>query len=308
MWRSLVAHLFWEQRVAGSNPVIPTIAKPFGLNVRAALFVFTARPHPLISSQQETMWGQARGISRPEGAPPMLIRGHNTHRSALTAARPFPQHLSQPTTLRAAQTLRRRSAAVIILALTLSGCSSDDPDSSLPSPSAPDTQASSGPSRESRTDVDPGVDDPEVVAQNLQAPWSVAFYKDTVLVSERDSGRILELDDQRPAQAREVATVAGVSASGEGGLLGLSVHGDSLYAYSTTETDNRIQRFPLKHGSDGVELGAPETIVDGIARPISTMAVDWPSAQTESSMQRSATPATGALPKTVSRSRARSCG
>ena len=39
MWRSLVAHLFWEQRVAGSNPVIPTIAKPFGLNVRAAFFV-----------------------------------------------------------------------------------------------------------------------------------------------------------------------------------------------------------------------------------------------------------------------------
>lgn len=104
------------------------------------------------------------------------------------------------------------------------------------------------------------------MAQNLQAPWSVAFYKDTVLVSERGSGRILELDDQRPAQVREVATVAGVSASGEGGLLGLSVHGDSLYAYFTAESDNRIQRFALKHGSDGVELGAPETIVDGIAK------------------------------------------
>jgi hypothetical protein len=25
MWRSLVAHLFWEQGVAGSNPVIPTM-------------------------------------------------------------------------------------------------------------------------------------------------------------------------------------------------------------------------------------------------------------------------------------------
>lgn len=24
-WRSLVAHLLWEQRVAGSNPVVPTI-------------------------------------------------------------------------------------------------------------------------------------------------------------------------------------------------------------------------------------------------------------------------------------------
>jgi hypothetical protein len=27
-WRSLVAHLFWEQRVAGSNPVSPTIFFP----------------------------------------------------------------------------------------------------------------------------------------------------------------------------------------------------------------------------------------------------------------------------------------
>jgi hypothetical protein len=26
-WRSLVAHLFWEQRVAGSNPVSPTIIR-----------------------------------------------------------------------------------------------------------------------------------------------------------------------------------------------------------------------------------------------------------------------------------------
>jgi hypothetical protein len=26
MWRSLVAHLVWDQGVAGSNPVIPTIA------------------------------------------------------------------------------------------------------------------------------------------------------------------------------------------------------------------------------------------------------------------------------------------
>jgi hypothetical protein len=28
MWRSLVARLLWEQDVAGSNPVIPTIRLP----------------------------------------------------------------------------------------------------------------------------------------------------------------------------------------------------------------------------------------------------------------------------------------
>ena len=35
MWRSLVAHLLWEQGVAGSNPAIPTIQVQ-KQNVRAA--------------------------------------------------------------------------------------------------------------------------------------------------------------------------------------------------------------------------------------------------------------------------------
>ncbi len=107
---------------------------------------------------------------------------------------------------------------------------------------------------------------PEVVATNLQAPWSLAFYKGSALVSERDSARILEIDDERPAQPKEVATVADVAASGEGGLLGLAVRGDSLYAYFTSASDNRIQRFPLKSGSNGVEIGSPKTIVEGIAK------------------------------------------
>ena len=29
-WRSLVAHLLWEQRVAGSNPAAPTISESTG--------------------------------------------------------------------------------------------------------------------------------------------------------------------------------------------------------------------------------------------------------------------------------------
>lgn len=155
----------------------------------------------------------------------------------------------------------RGRAALLAFALALTGCSSDAADSPSPSSSSSSAQTGGG------SEAEPGADaEPEVVAQNLSAPWSIAFYKDTVLVSERDSGRILELDGQSPAEVREITTVAGVSPSGEGGLLGLSVRGDSLYAYFTGAKGNRIQRFTLKQGSDGVELGVPETIVDGIAK------------------------------------------
>ncbi len=42
MWRSLVAHLFWEQRVAGSNPVIPTDQSRSDHMIRAALSFLAA--------------------------------------------------------------------------------------------------------------------------------------------------------------------------------------------------------------------------------------------------------------------------
>ena len=42
MWRSLVAHLFWEQRVAGSNPVIPTDQSRSDHMIRAALSFLTS--------------------------------------------------------------------------------------------------------------------------------------------------------------------------------------------------------------------------------------------------------------------------
>lgn len=184
--------------------------------------------------------------------------------------RPFlrmlPPHISPKRTAprigyRAADTVPRHATAAITLALALNGCASDNTEWPAASSSASPSQTNSGFDKDSGSDAEP-----EVVAQNLEAPWSLAFYKSMALVSERDSARILEIDDQRPAQAREITTVAGVSASGEGGLLGLSVYDDNLYAYFTTESDNRIQRFPLLRGSEGVQIGPPETILDGIAK------------------------------------------
>ena len=68
----------------------------------------------------------------------------------------------------------------------------------------------------------------EIISTGLAAPWSIAFLDDTPLVSERDSGRVLELDGE--GNGREIATIAGVVARGEGGLLGIAVHDGYLYA------------------------------------------------------------------------------
>ena len=107
----------------------------------------------------------------------------------------------------------------------------------------------------------------EVIAEGLEAPWSIAFRGETALVSERDSGRILELvpgAEDAPHETREVGTVPGVAAGGEGGLLGILVHDDHLYAYSTAEDGNRIQRFPLTGEPGELALGEADTLLDGI--------------------------------------------
>ena len=98
----------------------------------------------------------------------------------------------------------------------------------------------------------------ELVASGLAAPWSIAIHDDTVLVSERDSGRILRLGAD--GATSELGVVAGVAHGGEGGLLGLAFDEEGrLYAYSTGASGNRVQRF-----DDPRSLDDPVTLVDGI--------------------------------------------
>ena len=100
------------------------------------------------------------------------------------------------------------------------------------------------------------------VATGLDAPWSIVFYRDTPLVSERDSARIVELDAD--GESREVARVDGVRAGGEGGLMGLAVRDDHLYAYYSTASDNRIERFTIDGEPGALSLRDGQVIVDGI--------------------------------------------
>lgn len=122
-----------------------------------------------------------------------------------------------------------------------------------PAPEAPGTTAAPSSSAAAET---------RVIAEGLEAPWSIAFHGGTPLVSERDTARILEL--RADGGTRTVGTIAGVAPSGEGGLLGIAVRDGRLYAYSTADDENRIERYELTGEAGGLGLGPPETLLAGI--------------------------------------------
>ncbi|MGO3327743.1 PQQ-dependent sugar dehydrogenase [Gordonia sp. (in: high G+C Gram-positive bacteria)] len=137
----------------------------------------------------------------------------------------------------------KRSAlalAVSVLALAPAACADDEP----------------------RTRPTSAVRADSVVAEDLDSPWSIAFYGETPLVSERDSARVLELD--AAGTPRQVAVIDDVEPSGEGGLLGIAVHDGFLYSYFTADDENRVERFPISGDEGGLTLDEPEVIVDGI--------------------------------------------
>ncbi len=80
-----------------------------------------------------------------------------------------------------------------------------------------------------------------------------------MLISERDSGRVLEVTDDG---TRRVGTVDGVRHGGEGGLLGLAVHDDALYVYFTASDGNRVVRYELEGAPGSRTLGDRTTILD----------------------------------------------
>ncbi|MEV2274536.1 PQQ-dependent sugar dehydrogenase [Nocardiopsis sp. NPDC049922] len=148
--------------------------------------------------------------------------------------------------------VRRRTAALLMAGAVLTACAGTDVGSDGAAVPAPDLGAG------------------EEVATGLDIPWGLVFLPTgEALVSERHTGRIL-LVTPGGDEPREVYAMPGVTGpegpeSGwEGGLMGLAVSpgyedDGHVYAYLTTEDDNRVVRFRL----DG---GAPEVVLDGIAR------------------------------------------
>ncbi|MFC9324519.1 PQQ-dependent sugar dehydrogenase [Kitasatospora sp. NPDC057015] len=110
------------------------------------------------------------------------------------------------------------------------------------------------------------------VAQDLDTPWGIALLPDgALLVGSRDTGRIARIAAADGART-DLGAVPGVAPGGEGGLLGLALSphyaADRLvYAYATTDTDNRILRFRYDPEQPaGAQLGPPQTVLTGIPK------------------------------------------
>jgi glucose/arabinose dehydrogenase len=174
---------------------------------------------------------------------------------------------------------RRVLALTAATSLLLAACGDGTPETG-PTPSAvepTEPTGPTGPTGDPDATVDPDAeadpDDEQVaeppveptevevslsdVATGLEAPWDVAWLGDRTFVTERDSGRLLEVaGDGSTTEVRRFD----VEPAGEGGLLGLVAHpdGEHLYAYLTTGSDNRVVRFAPDDDA------APEVVLDGI--------------------------------------------
>lgn len=110
----------------------------------------------------------------------------------------------------------------------------------------------------------------EVIAENLDTPWGIAFLPDnSILVTERQ-GRVRLISSSGKLQSDPVAVLGSSKESGEGGLLGIAIHPDFssnnfvyfYYTYSSrgNGTFNRVVRMEYKNG----RLEGERIIVDEI--------------------------------------------
>ncbi|HEY6740109.1 MAG TPA: PQQ-dependent sugar dehydrogenase, partial [Actinopolymorphaceae bacterium] len=161
------------------------------------------------------------------------------------------------------------AAAALVLGCGLAACA-EEPDGSRPG-SGRTNPTETTPAETSPSESAPGrssaptASTPRVVstvASGLTTPWGLVFLPNgDALVSERDTARIKRIDTA--GRVTTVGTVPGVVSpeeTSEGGLLGLAFADDVVYAYFTSQDDNRIVAMPY----DGRRLGAPKVILDGI--------------------------------------------
>ncbi|MBT2509542.1 PQQ-dependent sugar dehydrogenase [Streptomyces sp. ISL-98] len=174
------------------------------------------------------------------------------------------------------------AAAVLLLAAGCSGADEGAPgggktSTSAPAPTGGGTASPSGDASGAGDGKEPppakgSVKVVSTLTEDLKSPWGLAPLPDgDLLVSSRDEGTITRIDGESGKKSA-VGSVAGVAPAGEGGLMGLAVSpafatDRMVYAYFTTESDNRIARMMYDERKPaGQQLGAPDTILRGIPK------------------------------------------
>ncbi|MEU0115634.1 PQQ-dependent sugar dehydrogenase [Streptomyces bobili] len=174
--------------------------------------------------------------------------------------------------------MQRRAVTAVLAASVLllsAGCSSDDGGSPGAAPSPSPSSTAAGSSASPAEEIPPAKGTVKVVrtvAEGLNTPWGlVPLPEGGLLVASRDEGTIT-LVDEESGRKTELGEVPGVSAAGEGGLLGLALSPDyasdhMVYAYFTSASDNRVVRMLYDAGRPvGEQLGAPDTVFRGIPK------------------------------------------
>lgn len=114
----------------------------------------------------------------------------------------------------------------------------------------------------SKTEVN--TQDREVVVQDLDIPWEVAFLPNNEFLITERPGRLLRI-----GKDKKVIEIQGVQHVGEGGLMGLALHPDFeknqlLYLYFTTgergRLTNQLERYKLVENS----LSEKKVILSGV--------------------------------------------
>jgi glucose/arabinose dehydrogenase len=160
----------------------------------------------------------------------------------------------------------RRWSQVVTLAFIVvaAGAACDDPTPPEPDPNTP------APPGEVITAADGTRFAVDVVAQNLEIPWAMAFAPDGRMFFTERPGRVRILQGGQLAAAPALV-LDDVAAVGEGGLLGIAVHPDFasnrfvFLAYTARLPGGGRELRVVRYREVGGTLGEPAVILDGIA-------------------------------------------
>jgi glucose/arabinose dehydrogenase len=150
---------------------------------------------------------------------------------------------------------------VIISLVTLMGSGCLDSQDQTELPEAGNLSSDSGNSSEQPVAV--------VLAEDLEVPWSLDFLPDGSIIFTERSGNVRFIDPEQGLLDQALLRIDEVSSTGEGGLLGVTVHPDYennsfIYLYYTYTEEGALSNKVVRYTYQDNELIEDQLIIDNI--------------------------------------------